>query len=358
MVAETVKVQKGEEEWEVNCIFILRNSGESSEVQIGFPDLTERSPGQETIQGTINNFKCFVDGKEIQTEHKQGVRSPLDPELTYPFAYVWRTAFGKHQTHRIVNTYSFKGMFSSDGLIWLRYVLKTGALWKGKIKKAILEFDLGEIDPRFVTSIRPSGFVIRKNKIRWTFSDFEPKEDIEITYYLRVQNWAKMVDKFLNSDSAAILVALLNEALFHPESQIAPELMKYFNKKIEMMIKKVQPFQDVELYKLLLAKNRGDKKDTKKRCEGYLRKFSHKEEFSLEEESVLSQCTWISGDFLKDYSLAQSFLKIQLRLVDYKINNPEKLPYMSSELDRKRFVEEKQQILRTIEVYEQKKQKK
>ena len=357
MVAETVKVQKGEEEWEANCIFILRNTGESTEVQIGFPDLTERSPGRETLLGTINNFKCFVDGNEVQAEHKKGVLDPLDPEFAYPFAYVWKTVFQKGQTHKVINTYSFKGIFSSDGTTSLKYVLKTGSLWKEKIRKAVIEFDLGEIDPHFASSISPSGFVIRKNGIRWVFSDFEPKEDIEISYNYRLQNWAKQVNKFINSDSIKVLKHLLAEGLAYPEIYSSPELKGDFNKKIAKLIKKVESFTDVELYKLLLSKSKGDKKDVRRRCEKYLKRFTQKQEFTFEEENTLSQCTWTSSDFLNDYSLAQEFLKIKLRLVDYKINNLEKLPYMTSELDRKRFVEEKQQILRTIEVYEQKKQK-
>ena len=358
MVAETVMVRPGQKGWDVDCIFVLRNTGEAAEVQVGFPDLPKRSPGDEYGQGTIENFRCFINEEPVQVEFKKSIQSPLDSSLKYPYAYIWTMSFKKRQTTRVTNSYSFKGMFSSNGLIWLRYVLKTGTLWKGKIKKAILEFDLGEIDPRFVTSIRPSGFVIRKNKIRWTFSDFEPKEDIEITYYLRVQNWAKQVNKFINSDSIKVLEHLLAEGLAYPETYSSPELKVDFNKKIQKLIKKVEPFADVELYKLLLSKSKGDKKDVRRRCEKYMKQFAQKQEFTFEEENALRHCTWISGDFLKDYSLAQSFLKIQLRLVDYKIDNPKKLPYMMTELDRKRLIEEKQQILRTIEFFEQKKEKK
>jgi hypothetical protein len=358
MVAETVLVQPAEIGWDADCIFILRNTGESTEVQVGFPDQTKRSPGEESTQGTIENFRCFIDETQVQVEHKNSIQSPLDPEIEYPYAYVWIMSFKKGQTRKVINSFSFKGMFSSDGLNTLVYVLRTGSLWKGTIKKGLIEFNLGEIDPHFCSFIKPVGYVIKKNKIRWTFSDFEPKEDVWIGYYRKLQSWANSVDKFIDSDSIEVLKELLAVGLSCPDPYFSPDLIKYFNNKIEKIIDKVKPFMDVQLYELLLAKNRGDKEDVRRRCKKYLKQFIAKENFTFEEETVLFHCTSISMDFLKDFSLVESFLKIQLCVIDYKISNLKNVPYLNTENEYKKLTSERESILHTIDLYKQNELKK
>jgi hypothetical protein len=161
MVAETVLVQPAEIGWDANCIFILKNTGESTEVQVGCPDVTDEGPGADLTEGTIKSFRCFVDGKEVQVEHKAGINDSLNSRLTYPFAYVWRMSFKKGQVRAVRNTYNFGGLYISDGTIELTYILKTGALWKGKIGVADIIFNLGKLDPRFTNSIKPPGYMIK-----------------------------------------------------------------------------------------------------------------------------------------------------------------------------------------------------
>jgi len=162
MVAETVMVRPGKAGWYANCIFILRNTVEATEIQIGFPDMTDEGPGADTSKGTIQNFRCFVDGNEVAVEHKRGVQNPLNPDLKYHFAFIWRTFFERGQIRRLTNSYSFRGVGISDGSLELWYVLQTGSLWKGTIKNAFIEFDLGKYDPRLFYSIEPPGYTIEK----------------------------------------------------------------------------------------------------------------------------------------------------------------------------------------------------
>lgn len=74
MVAETVMVQQAEIGWDATCIFVLRNTGKKTKVQVGFPDMVNESRDLDMEKGTIRNFKCYVDGKEVRVEHKQGCR--------------------------------------------------------------------------------------------------------------------------------------------------------------------------------------------------------------------------------------------------------------------------------------------
>jgi len=64
--------------------------------------------------------------------------------------------------------------------------LKTGALWKGNIGKADITVEFlphpGVNLADIVGIIIPRGYSIKGNKVVWHFSDFEPDEDIRISY--------------------------------------------------------------------------------------------------------------------------------------------------------------------------------
>ena len=261
MVAETVIVKPGITGWDADCIFILKNTGNETVAQVGFPDMVEEGDGADTNKGTIENFRCFVDSEEVQVEHKLAVQNLLKPELNYPFAYIWKMSFKKGQIRKITNTYSFKGIGISDGSVSLIYILKTGSLWKGTIKSAVIEFDLGKFDPELCYSIKPSGYEIEKNKIIWSFSDFEPAEDIDIYFNALVQYWLIQADECLKSDSIQALKDLLDEGLLHWNFYIYPSLNKKFIPTAEKIIKRLKPYIDVKVYEQSLAEREKDLKD-------------------------------------------------------------------------------------------------
>ncbi|HVP36255.1 MAG TPA: hypothetical protein VMT04_04605 [Terriglobales bacterium] len=248
MVAETVLVQPGKNGWDANCVFILRNTGEATEVQIGFPDMTDEGPGADTTKGTIQNFGCFVDGKEVVVEHRAGIPNPIDPNLRYPFAFVWSTSFERGQIRRVVNTYVFKGVLISDGSHQLIYMLRTGSLWKGKIGNAFIQFDMGKFNPKLFYSIEPPGYAIKKNKIVWKLADFEPKRNIIIFFSPYVESWLIQAEQCLQSDSTEALKRLLDESLLHWNFYIYPALNREFILKSERMIRRLKPLMDVRSY--------------------------------------------------------------------------------------------------------------
>jgi hypothetical protein len=253
MVAETVLVEPGGNGWNATCIFILKNTGEATEVQVGFPDKSDTGPGADLTKGTIKNFRCFVDNKEIQVELKKGAEELTKSELHYPFAYVWKMFFEKGQERIVRNTYTFGGLHRSDGTLELNYILTSGALWKGEIKSALITFELGEYDPRFTYSIKPEGYVIKDHQVFWSFSDFEPEYDIEIGLSPLVQKWFEEVALYSQTDSIQILKRLLYEADWLFERGIPKMVADEFDQKNDQLIKRLEKYGNASRYKALRA---------------------------------------------------------------------------------------------------------
>ena len=329
MVAETVLVEPGEDGWNANCIFILKNTGEATEVQVGFPDLTLSGPGyEETEVGTIKNFRCFVDGEEIQVGHKKGIRNPLKPELEYPFAYVWKMSFQKGETRRVVNTYSFKGTIIAGGETYLTYVLRTGSLWKGKIGVADVTFNLGKHDPNFTSCLNPPGYLIEEHKVRWIFNDFEPMEDIKICLRPFLQQWYSEVAKYGETDSVEILRRLLEESDWLWEKR---HVLDY--ECIEKLINQLSKYQDVAEHRMKLVER---KKEIERKHVAPKLRHSFKEMQKIEDLSPLDQEQVLKlmsiAENLEDFEMAKDLAQFLLKDVEIKLS---KLQVITDSLARK-----------------------
>ncbi len=320
MVAETIRVQPGENRWDAQCIFVLRNTGEKTEIQVGFPDQTGWEPEAEPKNGTIRNFRCFVDGREVTVEHKKGIQNPLNPELQYPFAYVWKVSFKKGQTRIVGNTYTFGGFHRANGDEVLTYVLKTGALWKDKIREADIIFDLGQHDPEFASSIKPSGYLTVGHKLHWVFKDFEPKNDIEISLGPLLQEWYKRVDKYGESDSIEILKDLLDVSQWIWERKYARD--KEFNNKTSTLISQLAKFQDVTEYKEMLEeRNKAIRMaGPSSKCQFELNLMKGKDDLSPEDQVRLLRCMDIV-ESVENYELAKSLAEFLLKDIQRKLSN-------------------------------------
>jgi hypothetical protein len=323
MVAETIGIQPGENRWDAECIFVLRNTGQETEVQVGFPDQTGWEPGAELKSGTIRNFRCFVDGREVSVEHKKGIQNPLDPALQYPFAYVWKMHFKKGQKRIVKNTYTFGGLHIAGGDEVLTYVLKTGALWKDKIQEADIIFDLGLHDPGFATSIKPSGYLIEGHKLHWVFKDFEPKDDVEIRLGPLLQEWYKRVDKYGEIDSVEILKDLLDESQWLGERRYAHEQTKEFNKKTEILINQLAKFRDVSEYKEMLEeRNKAIRMaGPSSKCQFELKIMMEKDDLSPDDQVRLLKCMDIV-EGVENYELTKTLAEFLLKDIQRKLLNP------------------------------------
>jgi len=180
MVEETVIIEKSGsnypyDQFKADCTFVFHNTGNDTEILMGFPD-TYRSNEDPMAESSfsISNFKCSINYKKIKTEFKETENNPELKNIDYPAAYVWKVKFKKDETKIIRNTYRFGGYWSV-GWINLKYILKTGALWKGNIKRATIiiknldiKYNNAKINGKYgdynddfrIINIKPKGYKI------------------------------------------------------------------------------------------------------------------------------------------------------------------------------------------------------
>ncbi|MDX2130306.1 MAG: hypothetical protein SFU91_14825 [Chloroherpetonaceae bacterium] len=156
------------------------------------------------------NFLTWVNGKE----RKRNL-IPIIPDTDYNYAFSFTYTFKPKEKIRVVNTFNQgKGYgFSNDGTEYdaYTYILKTGSLWAGNIKKAriLFKFSPGfkmtfsnrsdiKIDFKdnkrvislvnYEEGLKPfpnNNFKVdtTNNTVEWLFSDFKPKFDVSAIFY-------------------------------------------------------------------------------------------------------------------------------------------------------------------------------
>ena len=321
MVAETVMVRPAGRRWEANCTFVLRNTGNATEIQVGFPDLTDEGPGADLTKGTIQDFKCYVDGKEVNAQHKTGIESPRKTVPYYPLAYVWKVSFKKGQKRIVKNTYNFGRLYISDGTTELNYILTTGALWKGTIKSALIVFDLGKLDPRFTYSIRPNGYEIKDHQISWTFKDFEPETDIEISLSPLVQDWFEVAEIYKETDSIKVLKSLLYNGDWLLERHIPRNVENEFLLKYENLIARLESLgSNASRFKALRAIRTEDTQTAIRESFNFIKELREKDELSDDDEEILYIFAYQADCCLNDLEIRKGLDEIFLMNYEREIS--------------------------------------
>ena len=181
MVSETVKARVGPDLVQVDCEFVMRNEGPADTVLVGFPDGSMgpyRGGGEEY---EIESFRSWVDGVEVKCQ-----RAP-DADGVNALVGAWwtkRVVFPAGAVRRIRNRYEVSPSWhpmglgaekpdSTAGYRAFRYILWTGASWKGTIGTAEIVATLDGIPLDRVVATSPEA---RRAgcTFRWTFRDFEP----------------------------------------------------------------------------------------------------------------------------------------------------------------------------------------
>ncbi len=211
------------EEALVECTFWFKNTKDSAvEVEIGFPE--ERVGDQDNPYYEIRDFKTWIDGIAVNVETKQAVESPeIEHFGDYTRWFTWKVAFKPGELHVIKNTYRIHQGANNYGGWDYRYVLKTGALWAGKVGKAEVYFksprfpfstkDLSDgayvkflkkhladeskkDDPWFLVHLTPPIWVIEDGAVKWTFENFEPEQNIVISHTGAPEFYEKILKTF------------------------------------------------------------------------------------------------------------------------------------------------------------------
>jgi hypothetical protein len=199
---ETVRLWVEPQRTSVEAVFFFRNPGPAVRLQMGFPG-----------HARFTDFRAWVDG---ETARPRLVTLPKIPEgaqnleaRRYARWFVWTVRFGAGARVTVKVTYrtppeSRRFAFNwpdgsasesacwnnpEEGALhdrmkeyWTGYVLRTGAAWRGPIRKARVEVRLKGLDLETLRSVLPDGAKKVDGGLVWEFRDFEPDEDIFVTY--------------------------------------------------------------------------------------------------------------------------------------------------------------------------------
>lgn len=154
----------------VDCYFHLTNFGSAQEVQIGFPD--NRSIFGEDIQS--------ITVRDLNTGEQPGVTRKDAKE--YEKVYVWKTTFKSGETKPLNVKYTFGfSEASGDPYLSFGYILRTGAQWKGVIKKADFYIIFDKEIPHPCILAKPHDYLYTKKGLEWHYSNLEPGFDLGIS---------------------------------------------------------------------------------------------------------------------------------------------------------------------------------
>jgi hypothetical protein len=185
---------------DVDCTFVLHNTGKATSVLIGFPE----SGGGDIVVPKMGfrYFRSYVDGKRVQVR-VQEQRRDVDPGGYFRW-YLKRVRFGAGQTRVIRNVYRAPLGAISTGHDFFDYILTTGASWKGKIGRSDIIVELSGLDHVVDLEIRPEGYRRVGNRIVWRLENYEPKENIFIMFFQHYRLYADIGESRIVSRDALI----------------------------------------------------------------------------------------------------------------------------------------------------------
>lgn len=160
----------------VRAEFKFRNEGKATTVTMGFPE--EGSNGLKVRQGErgFSQFETRVDGERVPAK----MRIVDADEYAYKIWWTKEVDFSENQLRTVIVEYESDHGYDSVGGRVFRYVLGTGATWKGKIGSAKIVLDISDLKhysaPKF--TLKPSFH--KGNTVEWHFVNFEPKKDMVI----------------------------------------------------------------------------------------------------------------------------------------------------------------------------------
>jgi len=187
--------------WQVEVVYGFRNTTDTPvTVQMGFPEWCVQTPEnyedipEKCSEWTIRDFTIHIDGKPAKATVKRATpgKDTL-AEMDYHRVHTFPVTFAPHQSRTIKHTYHHRGAIISPWCSDMAYILKTGALWQGAIKK--LDITVEVID-RFKqrqdldgwlagTDERPKPTIAKTANgeiLRWSLTDYEPKHDLTLMF--------------------------------------------------------------------------------------------------------------------------------------------------------------------------------
>lgn len=250
--------------WHYNCNFTFKNTlNKEVIISMAFPfpindgnSEIALPAGQQTNvgQALVYDFLVTVNDKQVPAQ-RGNIAPDQNKGLYYEDAYFWKTTFPPLATVNIHHDYSTGATYDVMGYHWVRYVLKTGALWQdssiGHTRLEVIPNTptrlCSEIDPKAdYLNPTPSGMSISGSradrKYIWDLRHFQPQADLSLCLFTGISYVRyKVIYPWLNSDDAlGKLARLSNKELRFLRNTIyaqygrqfqSPDLQEYFSKK-------------------------------------------------------------------------------------------------------------------------------
>lgn len=181
----------------VTCQFFFHNTGESTDLLVGFP--TQYPGGYESQEALdtemaeeyfdemyvtqLNWFRTFVDGERVRVSVKKGLvpEGNNTEELYFPQWYTWRMHFAANERIKVVNKYWMENSFGGESTEWISYILRSGATWKGPIGKITVRMQLEDYDLSDTSFPgMPPTYIEENGTIVWEAEDLEPLDDADV----------------------------------------------------------------------------------------------------------------------------------------------------------------------------------
>lgn len=204
-------------EMKVTCVFYLRNlTDQPLSVSVGFPfesfygthnygdrsdwyydmvleNMSDKEAAKIPVDSMIPDwfqFRAFTDNEEYEVAYEKGIANRDKRLVFWPLIACWEMHFQPGQTVRLVNTYNTGWNYRSyaNYVASLTYVVRSGALWAGRIGDAVISITLPETYPFSMLSDSVCTWTdwngspqVDGNRITWHFTDWKPVEDLTIT---------------------------------------------------------------------------------------------------------------------------------------------------------------------------------
>ncbi|MFA5675914.1 MAG: hypothetical protein WDA65_05245 [Christensenellales bacterium] len=164
----------------VNCQFFFHNTGESTDLLVGFPSDKQ-----------LNWFRTFINGRRVPVKVKKGFKheTAVDEDelelLYYPKWYTWRMHFSADERIKVVNKYWMSNLWEEiDFGEIIYYILRSGATWKGNIGKITIRMRLEgyKFENIYFYDMEPT-YIEEDGTIVWTAENIKPEKDIVLEAY-------------------------------------------------------------------------------------------------------------------------------------------------------------------------------
>ncbi len=190
LVAETITITDNRafgtskrQNFGINVDMTFKNLGADTTVQMGFPVFINEEEGEQIEIDT--HFRTWVNGQEVVITKKQGVPNPQIKGLNFAkTVYTYTVSFKSGETKKIKHTYDVGGSFDSIGGWELKYILRTGALWKGAIEDFSMIYKTKLFVVKEIIGTLPkeqkAGLSGEELHLFWNLKNFKPQNDFRL----------------------------------------------------------------------------------------------------------------------------------------------------------------------------------